>query len=283
MTPSAASLRLLLVDDDPLTCELLSTLLRREGFHVTSAESELVAISLFEQVRGTPAAFDAVLTDLQMPGEGGVGLARRLRRESASLVLAGMSARQATAEEEAAFDVFFRKPFLVEGLRSALQQAAQARRETDAAADRPLPGNLESPSADSTGSDSATASGRSSGPQASSSGLSLEPEAELLDSRITAQLRSVLGDTQWKQLLEITLLDVEQRLAMMRSSLVAKDTRNVRTEAHVIRGSCGMVGALQLSQVATSLEESSELDTSLFDVMQKACEALRSMVTIVPP
>jgi two-component system response regulator HydG len=65
--------RVLVVDDDQAMCELIEADLRRRGFDVTWHTS---AEPAFETLR--KQAFDAVLTDLNMPGMGGIEFCHRV-------------------------------------------------------------------------------------------------------------------------------------------------------------------------------------------------------------
>jgi two-component system cell cycle response regulator CpdR len=67
--------RILLVDDDAVTLDLLARLLRREGYDVDLAESADEAI---ERLRA--GAYDILLTDLVMPGSSGLELVREAQR-----------------------------------------------------------------------------------------------------------------------------------------------------------------------------------------------------------
>jgi two-component system cell cycle response regulator len=68
--------RILVVDDDRSTREALAALLGEEGYDVTLADDGTAAL-----VRAQAAAPDLVLTDLEMPDLGGLGLLRRLRAD----------------------------------------------------------------------------------------------------------------------------------------------------------------------------------------------------------
>jgi CheY-like chemotaxis protein len=58
----------LIVEDDPDTREMLTTLLTTEGFHAVAAEDGLEALHLLRTVRhGAPEAPCLVLLDLKMP------------------------------------------------------------------------------------------------------------------------------------------------------------------------------------------------------------------------
>ncbi len=68
--------RILVVDDDTQVRRILRKRLEKSGFEVGEASNGEAALSSY---RDTPA--DVVITDLIMPGKGGQGLIRDLRRE----------------------------------------------------------------------------------------------------------------------------------------------------------------------------------------------------------
>ena len=69
-----AGLKILVVDDEADTCELLRALLTKCGAEVAAARSAAEAFELFRQVQP-----DVVVSDIGMPGEDGYELMRRLR------------------------------------------------------------------------------------------------------------------------------------------------------------------------------------------------------------
>ncbi|MGE0776613.1 MAG: response regulator transcription factor, partial [Sphingomonadaceae bacterium] len=68
---------LLLVDDDRRIRDLLSRLLRGEGYRVTTAENAADARAKLEGL-----SFDLLILDVMMPGETGFEFARHLRSAS---------------------------------------------------------------------------------------------------------------------------------------------------------------------------------------------------------
>lgn len=66
-------LSVLLVDDEPLLIEELQEALEFEGYDVATASSVAEALSQTDKAR-----FDLVVTDLKMPGQGGLDLIRAL-------------------------------------------------------------------------------------------------------------------------------------------------------------------------------------------------------------
>lgn len=76
-TPPAKQRHILLVDDDGITCDLLTHILQHAGYTTSTAstaEAALVAIAGSEP--------DLALLDVCMPGMSGVELARRLQAET---------------------------------------------------------------------------------------------------------------------------------------------------------------------------------------------------------
>lgn len=74
-------IRVLVVDDEPQMCEMVSRVLEDAGYQVTTATSGPVAIAL-TQHDGPP---DLLLTDYKMPQMDGDALAARLRQETPDL------------------------------------------------------------------------------------------------------------------------------------------------------------------------------------------------------
>ncbi|MBW2735702.1 MAG: response regulator [Deltaproteobacteria bacterium] len=77
--PLRGNERILLVEDDPLVQRASRRTLARLGYVVTVANHGEEAWELY---REDPAAFDLLLTDLSMPGLGGLELAHRIRQHS---------------------------------------------------------------------------------------------------------------------------------------------------------------------------------------------------------
>ena len=115
-------LKILLVDDDPAILELNEILLERDGHDVLAAASGHEALQALAKRR-----FDVVFLDEEMPGMGGVEVARRIRGGEAPggkrqliFALTGNSAAEdRTRLLAAGFDACFSKPFRAEELRQA--------------------------------------------------------------------------------------------------------------------------------------------------------------------
>ncbi|MEO8199742.1 MAG: sigma-54 dependent transcriptional regulator [Gemmatimonadota bacterium] len=120
--------RLLLVDDDEAACRMLAEVLERESYEVVQANSVAEARRHLE----LPGTFQAVLTDLRMPGASGLDLLRHVReRYPETLVLVLTAFGDATAAGEAiragAYD-FISKPYELAVLRSTLARALERRK-----------------------------------------------------------------------------------------------------------------------------------------------------------
>ena len=118
--------RILLVDDDRSLCETLDAGLRRRGFTVTwhtAADAALAALVTED--------FDAVVTDLNMKGIGGLELCERIasrRGDLPVIVLTAFGSFEAAvlAIRAGAYD-FISKPVQLDVLAIALRRAAQHR------------------------------------------------------------------------------------------------------------------------------------------------------------
>jgi DNA-binding NtrC family response regulator len=75
MSPVKQNNRILIVEDDPSIRGLMTRHFRRNGFEVESAGAAEDVLARFKA--GEPR-FDVVVTDVHLPGESGVDLARRI-------------------------------------------------------------------------------------------------------------------------------------------------------------------------------------------------------------
>jgi len=73
--------RILIVDDEPDTCENLADILTDVGYQVDTAHDGFAALELVQQ-----NSYDIALLDLRMPGMDGLELYRRIREISAGTV-----------------------------------------------------------------------------------------------------------------------------------------------------------------------------------------------------
>lgn len=139
--------RVLLVDDDDALREVVAFQLEEQGWLVRTANGAAAALATFET-----GAFDAVVTDLRMPGVDGLSLLQTIRERdplvSVLIVTAHSSVDAAMAAVRAGAYDFLVKPVARETLRlkveRAMEQSALLRerrtlqRRLEASAARPL-------------------------------------------------------------------------------------------------------------------------------------------------
>jgi response regulator RpfG family c-di-GMP phosphodiesterase len=129
---SVAALSLTVVEDEPMAQDVLMRAARLWDYECQAAASAEEALDLFER---NPTAI--LVTDLKMPGRGGVWLVREVRRrwpDVAIIVLtAGHDPDAAAACLEAGADHFFLKPIKLDEFRHVLETTRRThsdRRET---------------------------------------------------------------------------------------------------------------------------------------------------------
>jgi two-component system cell cycle sensor histidine kinase/response regulator CckA len=111
---------ILVVDDDPPTCELVARMLRAGGYRAAISPRPDHALAWHAEGK----RFSLAILDVVMPGMGGDGLAARLRRDDPDLKVLFVTghpdmlflARPVLWENEA----FLEKPFTQDGLLEAV-------------------------------------------------------------------------------------------------------------------------------------------------------------------
>ena len=117
--------RLLIVDDDPEIRELIEAYLVQQGFEVSCAESGKQMFELLEQDK-----YDLIVLDLMLPGEHGLTLAGRVKREMNTPIII-VSAQGEDVDRivglEVGADDYLPKPFnpreLLARIRAVLRRA----------------------------------------------------------------------------------------------------------------------------------------------------------------
>jgi CheY-like chemotaxis protein len=247
-------IRLLLVEDDELSRELLALQVAAHGYQVATADSGEAALLHLQQTRqGLP---DAVLADLQMPGTSGLELARLLRVASASsgTILLAMSASRPQQDVSGAYDGFLLKPFTMGQLAEALEQPAGVLTSRSARA----PGTPQDPLPDSA-----------------------ETADPSLDAAVYQQLSGSIPAAQLQQLYALCISDVETRIGRMQLAATGDDDATYRQQAHAIKGGCGMVGAVELQRLAAAAEAQGIAranHVASLDEMLAACRRLRRIL-----
>ena len=120
------STRILLVDDEQSIQTLLSYPLRKDGYHVTSAQDGREALQRFDEAR-----FDLVILDLMLPKLDGVEVCRELRQRSQVPIImltAKGSETDKVAGLEVGADDYITKPFSMREFRSRVKAALRRSR-----------------------------------------------------------------------------------------------------------------------------------------------------------
>lgn len=117
----------LVVDDDPLICQLLKTHLSQEGFECQTLSSGEFALEQLEKQK-----FDAVITDLQMPGISGLQLLERAHKKfphTAFLMATGVDDVRVgvQAMKQGATD-YLVKPFQLDAVTASLERSLDRKR-----------------------------------------------------------------------------------------------------------------------------------------------------------
>ena len=290
MAQGRSPIRLLIIDDDEMSRELLVALLEAKGYAVSSAESGDAALALLES---SPRP-DVILTDMQMPGSTPVQLAGRLRRACGrKTLLLAMSGSQPSAATLAHFDGFLPKPLGAAEIEAAItahrgedpdrsiilatepKKAANPRASV-ATKNKPRPAVIES-LADSAAVPASKAS-MGAGPISPANAESLP-----LDETIYAQLASAMPAKQLHEMYAMCVNDARSRIANMRTLAADQDDAQFMREAHAIKGSCGMLGASELHRIAAALEKhgsgTAGSAVNSLDELARACDRLERMLS----
>jgi len=118
---------LLVVDDDPVTINLLEEVLSKEGYEVTTALSGEEAIAL-----GMENVFDMIITDVRMGEKDGIEVLRSFKKvspETTVVVITAFGSIENAIEaiREGAFD-YISKPFKLEEIKLTVQRALEQRK-----------------------------------------------------------------------------------------------------------------------------------------------------------
>ncbi len=118
--PDGTPVRVLVVDDEPSLAELLSSVLRYEGWEVRSASNGAEAVRTAREFHP-----DAVVLDIMLPDFNGIEVMRRLRAEMPQICVLFLTARDAVEDRVAGItaggDDYVTKPFSLEEVLARLR------------------------------------------------------------------------------------------------------------------------------------------------------------------
>ena len=123
----SSRVRVLVVDDDEVTCNLLDEVLSKEGYAVDKALDGQEAID-----KGEHKSYDVVLTDIKMIGVDGMEVLRAYRQKSPETIIIMMTAFGSIetaigAIKEGAYD-YVSKPFKLEEIKLTIHRALEQNR-----------------------------------------------------------------------------------------------------------------------------------------------------------
>jgi len=113
-----ATIAVLFVDDDDQVRAPVSELLRREGFRVFAAASALEAMRILAS-----EPIDILFTDVVMPGQNGLALAKQARALQPAIRVLFATGYYSQAAKAAEMGRLLFKPIRVDEMRTALQEA----------------------------------------------------------------------------------------------------------------------------------------------------------------
>ena len=121
------SAHLLVVDDDPVTVDLLKEVLSKEGYEVSTALSGEEAIAY-----GMDKLFDIIITDVRMGEKDGMEVLRFFKKsapETTVIMITAFGSIETAIEaiREGAYD-YISKPFKLEEIKFTIQRALEKRR-----------------------------------------------------------------------------------------------------------------------------------------------------------
>jgi len=229
-------LRVLLVDDSEVNLDIARRLLEREGVRVQTCGDGAQALAA---LRAPGATVDAVLMDVQMPVMDGLEATRRLRADPAfeRLPVIALTAGALANERQRALDAGF-SDFVAKPLEPALLLAALRRVSPHPAGATSTPTPVPS----------------TGGPPAD------WPRVDGVDA--PSAHRTLGGDVQlFQRVLRRLLAERPEWAALPANGPLGWDTGQQdhwRVRAHRLRGSAGMIGALDLARAASGLEAALE-------------------------
>jgi CheY-like chemotaxis protein len=243
--------KVLLVDDDAVSLELMALLLAHEGHQVVRANDAGTALELLSSDQsGRP---DVLLVDLQMPGVSGGQLAEKVRAMGGpGPLLLAMSASEVQRQQLLAFDGFLLKPLAVDELRRALTPKKRGRKPGVRVAH---PGRTEPPS----------------------------PAGQVIDMTVVKKLLAMMPKESLLELFSACIADTRSCIHDLQQHLQRGDgtEESVRPLAHRIKGAASMVGAVRLARLAAGLEIGGSKEAAtpgVLDDLLDACGELERML-----
>jgi CheY-like chemotaxis protein len=215
--------RVLLIDDDAISRDVLAMMLEMHGFVVESAENGNEALGRLEHYADSDRASlpGLILMDTQMPGVSGIALVALLRQFSAGSILTISGSEPGQAIRDVT-DGFLLKPIQAEDVVALLDSGLQAKPSISAAA----------------------------APQ----GHAASPAKPIVDPVILGRFKAMMPAAAVREIYAATAADLKTRLETLRHAMNAQNLGEVQRISHSIKGGCAMVGVTIASEAASRLE-----------------------------
>jgi two-component system, sensor histidine kinase and response regulator len=237
-------LRLLVAEDNLVNRKLVTKVLQKRGHYVDAVENGRAALDLIESA--SPATFDAVLMDLQMPEMSGfeatAAIRERERRTSGHVPVIALTAHAMTGDRErclaAGMDGYLSKPIEVDDLIATVERFGVSSVDT-----------IREPAPTGT--------------------------AILFDEQ--AALAYAGGDRRLlKQVIRMFRSDAHASLRRMSRALLRRDGEALRMAAHALKGAIAAVGSSEGRELAARIEIAAR--SKKFEDAKRAHADLRALL-----
>ncbi len=242
---SYRTLRVLLVEDNPVNQEVMSEILKMRGFPVTVADTGEKAVEMLQMV---PYSFDLVLMDVEMPGMSGLEATKIIRQKEKSyglhIPIIGLTAHATNAYKQeclkSGMDLYLSKPVRPEKLFESIDHLGHC---------------LRGDSAKKEARPSFSENNPSSGDSKSGS-FSAEIENPVPSLDLSMALSSVGGNIGLLKRVVNRFMDTfPGQIEQIQTALVGGNAEMVNKTAHSLKGAAGIIGAKKVFELAHTLED----------------------------
>lgn len=244
--------RLLVVDDDQVSLDVISAMLNSAGYQVVRASSRDQALDLLSNLSPGAEHLDAVFVDLLMPGLPGLQFVTEMRALPVQcLRWIAMSATPAGPAAWEGFDHFLLKPVGIESLLAVL------------------------------GVDPGRKSHPRSHAKESIRHPSTDKEQSSVDRITLGKLSRAMSPGSLQELYRECVQDSRSRIEELRQLVETGRADELRRGAHQVKGAAAMVGATRLAALSASLEMGSydkENSLGYLDEMVTECDRIERML-----
>ncbi len=234
----------LVAEDIKNNQKLIKSLLERFGLQVTIAEDGNQAIQ-----KALEQSFDLVFMDIQMPNMNGYEATRTLRNKGVETPIIALTANAMKGDDkkciEAGCNAYLSKPIGRKKLLQTIRKYFSEKNETVREKIDTIKSQVDELS--HAVIDTVTAKDKSEPQPAQNTS-----EEKIID---WADLLGRCGDAKLaKEVVELFLVDNPEIVQTLRDSVRAVDSKTIKSQAHILKGSAKAIGATPLSQAALKLE-----------------------------